>query len=58
MRKPITITISDPDLLTPVVVEIPRMYVKRRNLKAVCAYLARAMDEYLINTGWDIKTKP
>lgn len=33
------------------------MYVKQRKLDAVCAYVVRAMDEYLLNTGWDIKRK-
>ncbi len=53
MRGYITITVTDPDLPTPVVVELSRSYVKKRNLDAVATCFARAMDEYLLRAGWD-----
>ena len=58
MKPPIILSISDPDLPSPVTIEIPRVYIQRRNLNAVCAYAGRALDEYLLRIGWDTKEKP
>ncbi len=57
MRTPIVLTISDPGLPTPVTIEIPRGYIQRRDLDGVCAYVGRALDEYLLRIGWDTKAK-
>ncbi len=58
MSDYVTVTVTDPDLPAPVVAQLSRSYVKRRNLDAVATVFARAMDEYLLRVGWDTKAKP
>lgn len=53
MKDTVTITIGDPNLPEPVIVTLPRRYIKQRRLDVVVAYMARAMDEYLLRSGWD-----
>lgn len=50
-----TITITDPSLPTPTVVEIPERYVTPDRLDVVCAYATRGLQEWALRRGWSVE---